>query len=384
MTILQLISSEGYYGAESMLVALARGLSDLGHRSIVGVFRDSRSPHTEVGDEAKRQGLAVEIVPCDGRWDWRAVGRIRALLEAYDVDILQPHGYKADLYGYAAARPNRAALVATSHNWPSRRVAMRVYAALDRLVLRRFDKVATPSPLVAQALRRSRVPSGKVATIRNGVDIARFRGAAPTLRSELPCGSNRLVGFVGRLVPSKGGALLLEAARSVLAAYPDTTFVLVGEGPARSDWVAMADRLGIRASVVFAGSRDDMPGVYASLDMVILPSLVESMPMCLLEALAAGTPVIATRVGAIPELIVPGVTGLLLEPGDAGALAAGILSLIRNPALARRLGREGQAHAVRNFSAEAVAESYIELYKQALADRAKRTRSERAWQVSRT
>jgi glycosyltransferase involved in cell wall biosynthesis len=364
MNILFLISSEGYYGAENMLVTLARSLSGLGCHSIVGVFRDSRFPHTEVAEQAARHGLTVEIVPCAGRWDWSAVKRIRKLLVKHNVDILHPHGYKADVYACASAWPNRAALVATSHNWPSKLLRMRAYAGLDRLLLRRFDKVIAVSDFASGILRRWGIRPNKLSTIFNGVDTERFDGAAPTLRHELAPNGHSLVGFVGRLVPDKGGALLLRAARQVLALHPETTFVLVGEGPARKEWEALATRLGIGAKVTFAGVRDDMPGVYASLDVLVLSSLAESMPMCLLEGMAAGKPVVATRVGSVPELIISEQTGLLVEPGDLNGLAAAILRLVADAELASRLGQRGRLRVARHFSAEAMAKTYLDQYEQ--------------------
>lgn len=382
MTVLQLISSQGYYGAESMLVELAGALSRLGCEAIVGVFRDRRFPHTEVGEEARRRGLSVEIVGCDGRWDLGAVRRLRRLLTERRVDVIHAHGYKANLYALAAAWPNRTALLATCHNWPNRLLTMRAYAMLDRLVLRGFDRVATASPIVAGILSRWGVD---VTPLSNGVDIERFRGATPTLGRELARGGRRLVGFVGRLVPRKGGALLLSAAEKVLAACPDTTFVVVGEGPSRDEWEALATRLGIARNVVFTGAREDMPGVYASLDILVLPSFEECMPMCLLEGMAAGAPVVATRVGAVPELIIPGWTGLLVEPGDVHALSGAILRLLCDPDQARRVGENGQAHVAQHFSAEGTARSYVALYEQALAKRGGRKQrlSAQHWQRSR-
>jgi glycosyltransferase involved in cell wall biosynthesis len=369
LTILSLISSEGNYGAENMLVALARNLSQLGCCCIVAVFFDSRFCRPAVAEQAQRQGLTVEIVPCNGKRDWNAVKYIRKLLVGYDVDILNPHGYKADLYAYAAAWPNRTPLVATIHNWPSKLLRMRAYATLDRLVLRRFDKAISVSDVGSDILRTSGVASSKVSTIFNGVNVARFDGATPTLRREVAPNGDSLVGFVGRLVPDKGGEVLLRAAQQVLAVHPKTTFVLVGEGPARKDWEELAIRLGVGKQVVFAGVRDDMPEVYASLDIVVLPSLIEAMPMCLLEAMAAGKPVIATRVGAVPKLILSEQTGLLLEPGDVNALVAAILRLLEDPQLASQLGDSGRTHALTHFSAEAMARSYIEQFEHVLACR---------------
>lgn len=381
MTILFLISSEGYYGVENMLVALALHLSRQGCRCVVGVFRDSRFPHTEVAERAVRKGLAVEIIACNGRCDWSAVVQIRSLLAKHDVDVLHPHGYKADLYALAAASRNRVALLSTSHNWPSNLLSMRVYAGLDRLALRRFDKVIVVSDAVADVLRRWGVAAEKVALIPNGIDLDRFRSAVPKLRNEI--GVNRpLVGFVGRLVPEKGGALLMRAAKQVLAVYPNATFVLVGEGPAHQEWKALAGELGIGKQVVFAGVRDNMSEVYASFDMVVLPSLIEALPMCLLEAMAAGKPVIATRVGAVPRLVVDAQTGLLLEPADHNALATAIIRLLGNPDLACQLGQNGRAHVVQNFSAEAMAKNYIGMYEQVLISRGERTPKQSAWEVN--
>jgi glycosyltransferase involved in cell wall biosynthesis len=160
--------------------------------------------------------------------------------------------------------------------------------------------------------------------------------------------------------------LLLKAAQYVLAVRPDTTFVFVGGGPSRKEWEALAARLGIAGNVVFTGPRGDIPGVYASLDLLVLPSLDEALPMCLLEGMAAGTPVIATRVGAVPDLVIPNVTGTLLEPGQADGLAGAILELLRDPVQARRLGENGRAHVMRNYSVEATAKNYLDVYESAL------------------
>lgn len=384
MTVLQLISSEGLYGAEGMLLALAQALPALGCGSIVGVFRDARSHNGELDKRAAQLGLQVESVPCAGRWDWNAVRRIRQLVTAYGVDVLHTHGYKADVFGYAAAWLERVALVATCHNWPSRLPNMRAYAAIDRLVLRQFDRVATASGPVSEILSRWKVPAHKLKTISNGVDLELFRNAAPSLRDELGARSERLVGFVGRLVPDKGGAILLSAAQAVLSAFPNARFVFAGDGEARAEWEAFAARLGIASKVIFVGRRDDMPAVYASLDIVVLPSFMEAMPMCLLEALAAAKPVVATAVGAVPKVIVPGVTGLLCEPGDSRALSAAILRLLRDPELACALGNRGRAHIARNFAAEAMGRSYIDLYQEALHDHLRHMDVSVLWQRSRS
>jgi glycosyltransferase involved in cell wall biosynthesis len=379
MTILQLISSEGFYGAESMLVTLAQALSRLGCDLTVGVFNDSRAPHTEVGETARQAGLATKMVPCRGRWDWKALQTIRAMLDESPIDVLHTHGYKADLYGYAASWSRPVVRVSTCHNWPNPLWRMQAYAALNRLVLRSFDEVTTPSPNVAETLERSGVAPRRLSWIRNGVDVNRFRGASATLRNELAAGARRIVGFVGRLVAGKGGATLLEAAREVLAIDRNCLFVFVGDGPSRQEWQALALRLGIGSNVVFTGARHDMAGVYASFDIFVLPSYDEAMPMSVLEAMSAAKPVIATRVGAVPELVVPDETGLLCATRDAGGLSQAILTLLRDEDLARRMGENGYTRALQGFSSDFMARKYLRLYEKALGERKTRPADSAIW-----
>lgn len=366
MTVFHLISSGGYYGAESMLVSLARALARQGDTPIVGVFRDSRSPHVEVAEKARQQDLPVELIPCNGRWDTRAVESIRELLRRHRVDVLHSHGYKADLYGYFASRRHPCALVATCHNWPSRDLSMRFYAALDRLILRRFHRVAAVSAKVEGSLRRWGVR--KVVQLPNGVPVEQFRDAAPTLRHEIAAQHRRLIGFAGRLAPEKGGEVLLQAAQRVVEEKSGTLFVFAGEGPCAGAWGKLAVDLGLGENVTFLGRRDDMPGVYASLDLVVLPSFLEAMPICLLEALAAERPVIATPVGSIPDIIIPGQTGVLVEPGNPDALATAILASLNDPERSQRMAVQGRMHVEQFYSDEVMAASYCALYLQALED----------------
>lgn len=369
MKILQLISSEGKYGAETMLLCLVKSLALLGHESVIGVFRNSHCPHTEVAEAARLEGLKVEIIPCDGKIDRRAVDVIRHCLQIHSIDLVHTHGYKANFYGYLAARGKGVPAVATYHlDWPDRGLALRLYHLFDRLVVRRFGKIAAVSEAVARSLRRSGVPSAKIVTIDNGIDLSPFAQARPILQEEISERPDALIGLVGRLTPQKGCEYFLRAAQRVLIDFPRTLFVLVGEGPDRRKLEELVRDLNIAERVIFAGHREDMPGVYASLDILVLPSINEGLPMTLIEAMAAARPVIATPVGAIPKLIIPEQTGLLVNPRDPVGLAAALGRLISNPDLRHRLGRDGQAWVMRRFSAEAMAQQYAEIYQEVDAE----------------
>lgn len=373
MRILQLISSAGHYGAENMLLTLAQNLQEMRCQVRVAVFCNAHKPNIEIAHQAARLGLPTEVVACRGRMDLEAVEAIRECIRSHEIDLLHTHGYKADLYGYAAARTTGVSLLATCHNWPDKNLPLWFYSVLDRLVLRRFPRVVAVSEGVKESLWRFGVSKNRVSVIANGVDLARFSAAQPSLGGEIGRGDRLVIGMVGRLVPAKGGVYFLRAAREVLRVFAGALFVLVGDGPEREELKTLAHQLGIQSSVVFVGQRNDIPGVYASFDVVVLPSLTEAMPLAVLEALAAKRAVVASRVGGIPLMILHEQTGLLVEPGDDRGLADAIMRLLADGELRRKLGQDGHALVQRRFSAARMARSYLGVYEDVLRKAQPRT-----------
>jgi glycosyltransferase involved in cell wall biosynthesis len=368
MNILQLISSGGMYGAEAMLVNLASSLEQLGCRCVVGVFANQHRPHTEIAERARARGLTVELVHCGGRLDRRALARIRKIIQERHIEIVHTHGYKAAVYGYLATRKSEVARVATCHNWPNKALHMQMYAWVERVILGRFQRIVAVSEPVAKMLGRF-VRRDNLLVIANGIDVECFSHAVPTLSEVLP-GKRHVVAMVGRLVPGKGPEVLLYAARSLLCAHPNVAVVFVGDGPCKDSLQHLAYEMGVASSVVFAGERNDMPGVYASLDVLVLPSLDEGMPMTVLEAMAAGKPVVASNVGGISKAVVHGETGLLVPAGQVAALAQAISRLLTDRQLAVTLGNAGRKRAAELFSAVSMAEQYRHTYCEALKCRA--------------
>lgn len=359
--VLQLISTQGCYGAERMLLTLASGLEAEGRSCIVAVFRDPRRPAPELLAEARRLGLTASEIPCRGRFDPAAVRALRSQLMNRTIDILHCHGYKADCYARFCDRPAR---VATCHNWPDPRLRMRAYAALDRMALRSFAGVAAVSPTVAARLRASGLPASRVCLIPNGIDFA----PAPPAPDLAAPGAGPLVGFAGRLAAEKGILDLLHAARIVAAREPGVRFAIAGDGPLRGDAEHLADALGLSGNVRFLGRRSDIAACYAAFDVLALPSRDEGLPLTLLEAMAAGVPAVATRVGFVPHAVTDGVTGLLVAPASPAALAEALLSLLARPAWARELGQAARARALTEFSARAMTHAYLDLYACARSD----------------
>jgi len=363
MRVLQLISSGGLYGMENMLLSFAHSLQKAGHEPVLGVFHNRHRSHTEIAEAAQHQGLKVKMIECQGKLDGGVVSGIQQYLKSERIELLHTHGYKSDVYGYIAARRLHIPVLTTQHSMePLRSLLMRFYRALDLRLIRKFDKVIAVSETIAGALQRQGVPAEKITTIANGVRVSDFVKAQPNIRAELGATGLQIIGLVGRLIPDKGGRDFLHAARELADEFPAALFVFVGEGPYRDALGELAQELGIEQRVVFAGMRRDMPAVYASLDMIVLPSLSEGLPMTILEAMAAKKPVIATKVGGIPSVVWHERTGLLVEPRDVTGLRNAMARLLGDPTLGRQLGECGHQLILQEFSAESAAQKYIALY----------------------
>lgn len=190
-----------------------------------------------------------------------------------------------------------------------------------------------------------------------GIDLERFSRGRPALAKDGP-----LVGNVARLAPQKGHRYLIEAAPLVLERHPDVRFVVVGEGELRGELEAQAARAGVGDRFLFTGERDDVPDLLASFDVFAFPSLFEGLCLAVIEAQAAGVPVVATPVGGIRETVIPGVTGLHCPPRDPAGLAAQIDRLLSEPEEARRMAEEARKRVFQRFSEQRMVEETIALY----------------------
>jgi len=362
--VLQLISSGGYYGAENMLLNLCASQDTVGCQNSLLLFYNVHTPNVEFYERARRRGISVRMVHCKGRADWRAVRQIEEYIQEDAIDVVHTHGYKADLYGFLAAWRLSKPVVATCHNWVGGTTALGIYNHLDRLALKKFGALAAVSDEVAQRLLDAGVPAEKIKTIANGIDVQAFEHAQPL--PVLSFTNEKVIGMVARLDLQKGFEYLLRAVRELCHTFAGLKVVIVGEGPDRQAIEEMVKEYGLQSNVVLAGQHSDMPAVYAAMDIFVLPSLNEGLPMTILEAMAASRPVVATRVGAIPKVITDGVNGLLVNPRDTEGLRNAITSLLSDPERCRQMGEKAHDWVSRNYTSEAMALKYRQLYDEIL------------------
>ena len=371
MKILQMISSGGMYGAEAVILNLSRTLNEGPHRSLLGVFSNSSNPNLQLHENATKEGIESYLIPCNGQMDRKAIKSIRELVQRTGADVVHAHGYKADIYAFFALRASGVSLVSTCHTWYDNDRRVFVYGALDRMILRGYARIVAVSEDVRQRLLKSGVKANKISMIRNGIDLRPFDRASAVVRHELGWDEYQIVGLVGRLSVEKGVDIFLDAAARVLAHCPDTKFVVAGDGPDRAELDTLIDKLNIRDHVRMLGRCDDMPALYASLDIMVSASRREGLPIAVLEGMASRLPLVATAVGEVPTVIQDGRTGVLVPAADAELLAAAIVELLGDPQKRKRLGSAASQLVEDEFSAEQMTDDYLRVYENAIAVAAK-------------
>jgi lipopolysaccharide/colanic/teichoic acid biosynthesis glycosyltransferase len=363
--ILHLISSGGLFGAERVLIEIAEGMQSDTCRVTVGVIETAQNRHLGIAKEATSLGLKTAFFPCSGKIGVSTIFSISDFIKKNKINLVHSHGYKSNLYALLATR-HAIPLVATNHNWLTSTFSLKLYCLLDSFVMRFFDQVIAVSKDVREDMLRAGISEQKISVIDNGLNINRLSKALTanlSIKAQLNIPEkNRVIGAVGGLKIEKGFLYLLKAAKGVTALYKDVSFLFVGNGDLKESLIQQSSALGIAEKVVFAGRREDIPELLSIMDIYALSSIKEGLPMALLEAMAAKKPVIATRVGSVPNVIQDGQNGLLIAKADAMALQTAICRLLENPTEAHRFAQAGYDTVRAFYSSEIMCKKYMDLY----------------------
>jgi glycosyltransferase involved in cell wall biosynthesis len=325
--------------------------------------------HSPVARAARDAGVSVFILPERVRFDPGMIGHLQRICRRFQPDVIQSHAVKSHLLVWLARLRRRQPWIAFHHGYTYTDWKTGIYNVLDRLTLRHAHHVVT----VAEALRGD--------LLRCGIEETRLsvlHNAAPRLppathedrarlRAQLRLAQDtRIVAAVGRLSLEKGHVDLIRAFAGVRARVPNTHLVIAGEGPERARVERAIVRFGLQQHVTLLGGVEDVASVYHSADTVALPSIMEGCPSVLLEAMAAGVPVVATRAGGIPEIVADGRTALLVRPGAVEELTQAICRMLLDRSLAGRLAAEARHHLARHHDATERAMKLLAIHKDAL------------------
>ena len=362
MRILLLSTSMGMGGADQQILILARAMRARGHEIRIVAL----APLGQMGQEARDEGIPIESLELR-----RSVGqlprifRLVRILRTWRPHILHSHMMHANLLA-SALRPVAAVpvLISTIHSindgGPLRRVACRIASGMaDRFTI--ISRLAAEHYIATGAL-----PARLLQIVPNAVDIERFRSlpeARSAIRRELGLGDEFVWLAVGRFEAAKDYPTMVAAAARLTRVSPTSRLLLVGKGSLKAEVEKLLRADGLESVVRFLGVRRDVPELMSAADGYVLSSAWEGMPVVLLEAAAVELPIVATRVGGIPEVVEDGVTGLLVPPGDATALAGAMEKIERLAPEARAaMGAGGRAFVEQRYGTARVMEMWERLY----------------------
>ncbi len=342
-------------GVEEVILQYVRGIDPARYDVTVGCLAYGRAAR-----EIESLGRAKVVHIGSKSRLLRLLGFWR-LARSVHADIVHNH---ACWYGLIAGLLAGSRRIETIHNvyvWfsPLQKFLYGMYGLLADRIIAVSEHVRTYSVAEIPMLRPERI-----VVIRNGIDVGKFAVPQETaaLRAELGVPAHNVVaGFIGRLTHQKGVRYLIEAAADPALRGLPVSVVIVGEGELREELGRMCERLGVK-NVVFTGYRRDIPRLMAMVDLFVLPSLWEGLPVSVLEASAAGRPVVATRVSGTAEVVIDGVTGFLVEPERSGELAGRIAVLASDPGLRAGMGKAARERATEHFSSERMIGETVKLY----------------------
>jgi glycosyltransferase involved in cell wall biosynthesis len=343
---LHIDTAHTWRGGQNQVLLTVNGLREIGHRAALVAHPG--------GELRRRAAEGLELVPLAPRSeiDLSAGWRLSRVLRHLQPDIVHahdPHGVAMASLALSMSGSGAPPLVA------SRRVDFRLKAnSFSRWKYRQVDCFIAASEAIRQMLLADGVPAARAVTVHEGVDIHHILAAPAVNLHEalwLPHGAP-IVGNIAALVPHKGQRYLIEAAALVVREAPDVRFVILGEGELREHLERLVHEHHLEKHVLLPGFRTDVLGCLKAFDVFVMSSVTEGLGTSLLDAMACSRPIVATKVGGIPEVVADGQTGLLVEPRHADQLAEGITSLLRDPERGRQLGEAGHARVRERFTAE--------------------------------
>lgn len=364
--VLHLIDSAGMYGAERVLLTLLDELKESPFPGIAGCIKETVSEMPRIAQETRKRGISTEVFSMNRGFNPKGILQIANYLKHNDIRIVHSHGYKPNIF-LAVAPRNRIRALSTVHGWSKQSATIRgkIYEFIDGISLRRMDRIIAVSKAVSKDLTDRGVKREKIEVIYNGIAIKETHvdhlikaGSSESYGQQ----ATVTLGAIGRITAVKGYQYLIEAMPFVLSAIPDCRLLIAGDGPMRDELSRKISLLGLDSHITFVGYQDSTDRFLSTIDVFVMPSLSEGLPMALLEAMACKKPIVASSVGGIPEVINDGENGILVPPANPEALSLGILKLCTDRYHWARMSQKAKELVEKSFSSRNMAEQYVALY----------------------
>ncbi len=362
--ILHITHSLNVGGLERVVVDLASSFRNKGHA--VGICcLDSKDP---LGKKAEQAGVRVYALDKKPGLAWNLPLKITAIIKAEGYNVIHTHNEAGLLYGVPAALCSKANnIVHTEHGKEPEYDTKRFLKIAERILLKKTKRIVTVSEDLRRKMAATGVDLSRVNVIPNGIDIDEFwkPDVRDGKRRALGFSENDIViGHIARLVPLKNQKFLIALFKGLFNENPTLKLVIVGDGPLNNELRSYARDIGLAKSIIFLGQRSDIAELLSSFDLFVLPSLTEGISITLIEAMAAGIPVIASDVGGNPELIQNGKTGLLVPLDSREKWHKTIQGLLADSTKRKTMAERAKTHVHERFSLKAMIDSYCKIYGQ--------------------
>jgi glycosyltransferase involved in cell wall biosynthesis len=358
-------------GPDKTILNSPRFLTPLGYRMLCAYLHPPGDPGYEViRRKAERYAAPLVSIPDRGPWDWRVVRALVALCRRERVAVWHGHDYKTNALGLLLKRFWPMRLVTTVHGWVTHTTRTPLYYKVDQLCLPRYERVVCVSDDLFEACLACGVPARNLVLLENAIDAAEYTRRQGTGPAKAALGfppQGFLIGAVGRLSDEKGFDVLIRSVAALLRRGLDVRLVIVGEGGERARLEKLSNDLGLGDRVSLPGWQADVRGYFEAMDAFALSSHREGLPNVLLEAMALGVPVVATRVNGVPRLVQDGRNGFLVEPADVDGLTTALVGLVKNDGLRDLFRTAGRRTVEGRYGFPARVEKLARVYDELLA-----------------
>lgn len=334
INILHLRDTDRICGPGKTILETVARIDKSRFNALIGVLTRDADRENAYIEAAVARKIPVQAISAAHQFDLRIIFRIAQIVRERKIHIISSHEYKSDIIAFLVSKLVPVAIITTAHGWIRNSRKSRVYIGIQKRLFPRFDKVIAVSPKIEREVLAAGVRRENVELIFNAIVAENYRPedqVRGTFRARYAIPENAvLIGNVGRLSPEKGQGDFLDAAAVVIREVPDAHFALIGDGPTRELLQAKAKVLGLERQVTFTGHLTDVRPAFRDMDLFALTSHTEGFPNVILESLCMGTPVVATDVGGVAEIVEDGVTGRLVAPHDVSGIALAIVRMLKN------------------------------------------------------
>lgn len=354
-------------GAERVILTLTNNIDKDRFDVSLCLLLNAKKTVNPFVEKIKELNIKYDIIPLDKVFSIKQIKQLNKIIRNNSIDIIHTHSHRADITSYFANYNYQAKIISTVHGWTKSTGKLKIYSLIDKIILRNFDAIITVSNEIQRELIKYRIKQKKIYTIYNSLDYNDYKldTNSDKLKSKISLDKNiKIIGTIGRLSKEKDIDTFIYVAKKLLELRDDIRFIIVGDGPERDNIIKLIDKLRIKDKIYLMGYYNEIAQVYDAIDIFLLTSTSEGLPICLLETCYFGKPFIATNVGGIPEIF--NNIGIIVKRGDIQSISHHLIDLLDNQEIYNNYSKNLRQYILLNHNpkewVKKIESLYLKLY----------------------